>query len=84
MIDFSYSIIKEGKIDLTHTKLRHHNTKTKINLIGADLDKITLNYADFKLYFPKYTSHDLKVQTYNKLLNHFASTQDKKVIIFSI
>ena len=42
-----------------------------INLVGSDIDRIKINYEQFKLWFPKFTTYQDRISTYESLLEKF-------------
>jgi uncharacterized protein YjbI with pentapeptide repeats len=59
-------------IDLTKATSRAYGDKIKINLLGANISKIRINYQDFVLYFPLNTSDKDITTVYAALLNDFS------------
>ena len=75
-IDFSYAKII-GPIDLSETYLGKGKKACYINLFHTDVEKITMQYRNFHLYFPDSVYSDMKFydavsSTYEQLLNSFA------------
>ena len=73
-VDFSGIIIKNKNIDLNTAKPNVPGNKIYLNLLNTDVNKIDFNYINYRLFFPKETSHQEKVFLYTLLLNKF----DKK------
>ncbi|WP_286267451.1 pentapeptide repeat-containing protein [Thalassotalea atypica] len=61
----------EHILDLTVAKPPAYGEQTAINLLGANINKIKINYQDFKLYFPSNTTAKNRSDVYAALLNDF-------------
>ncbi len=59
-----------SEIDFTHSVLDSGKTVCYINLVGANIEKIKLDYGTFRLYWTD-ASHEEKRNTYERLLRKF-------------
>jgi len=75
-LDLSYIEMSEFPIDLTMIKTPNDGMLVKLNLMGADIERIKLNYLHFKLYFPQEASPIQVDDIYLRLLRNFKSRED--------
>ena len=67
-LDFSGIKINNDEIDLFNIEIDSSQGYCLINLTGADIHKIKLQYTRFKLHFSKNTNWEEKENTYEQLL----------------
>jgi len=72
-LDFDVVTEITKELDLTSTRLSFNNKVCYINLSGSDIDKIRINYNQFKLFFKKIDTDNDITSVYQKLLNKFKS-----------
>jgi hypothetical protein len=70
-VDLSGLTIKGKPINLYNAKPNVPREKIYINILNTDLSKIEFNYINYRLFFPKETSHQQKLHVYLLLLNKY-------------
>lgn len=75
-LDLSYIEMANAPLDLTMIKITDNSERIKLNLMGADIEKIKLNYLYFKLHFPREASRAEIDDIYSRLLKNFKQGGD--------
>lgn len=70
-MDLSNIRVINNLIDLTDVKTNLRYKVCRLNLVNTDISKIKLRYDNFKLWFPKNTSYEIKCNVYDAMLTVF-------------